>query len=140
MSNHWPSSQEEIRKAREEWATTPESTKAQIRKEMLLAEKLEVTLAKAKSLEKKKIRKPKRIYYTKEEWAATRTKVFDRDGHICYVCNGPGHQVDHLLPKSKYPELALTLDNLKPICWPCNRAKNTKIKKEFLENFEKEHR
>jgi hypothetical protein len=76
---------------------------------------------------RKNPRKPAWFYYTKEEWAVARDAVFLRDGRICYRCQCEATQVDHVLPKSKYPHLALDLANLKPICWPCNGKKNTKV-------------
>jgi 5-methylcytosine-specific restriction endonuclease McrA len=85
-------------------------------------------------------RKRRKTYYSKKEWDPVRKKVFERDGDTCYVCGGKATQVDHLLPKSKYPELALSLENLKPICWPCNREKNTTVKEEFLKGFGKDLR
>lgn len=32
-------------------------------------------------------------------------------------------QADHILPKSRHPELALERSNLQVLCWPCNRRK-----------------
>ena len=80
--------------------------------------------SKIEILKKKKKRK---VYFTTQEWADARKDVFDRDGKICYVCGSTATQVDHLLPKSKFPHLALDRNNLKPICWLCNRAKNAKV-------------
>ena len=80
-------------------------------------------------------RKKKTVYYSNKEWAAARKHVFARDGYHCYVCNATATQIDHLLPKSKYPELALNLENLKPICWNCNKSKQTKVDETFLKKF-----
>lgn len=52
----------------------------------------------------------------------------------CPYCNDPIHpirQVDHFFPKSKFPSLSLTIDNLVPICADCNENK-----KEY-HNFDK---
>lgn len=108
VSKHWPSSQEEIR-------------------DFIAREKEKEELARARAAMPRKIKKPKKVYYTKEEWAVAREAVFSRDGRICYMCQCEATQVDHVLPKSKYPHLALDLTNLKPICWPCNRKKNTQV-------------
>lgn len=45
---------------------------------------------------------------------------------ICPYCNFPSHsirQLDHYLPKSVFPSLAITPANLVPICSDCNVAK-----------------
>ncbi|WP_157465568.1 HNH endonuclease [Cellulomonas sp. Leaf395] len=46
----------------------------------------------------------------------------------CLAC---GHQrvntLDHYLPKSRFPALALTPVNLTPMCQACNQAKSTRI-------------
>jgi hypothetical protein len=44
----------------------------------------------------------------------------------CPYCNYPTHsirQVDHYFPKASFPSLALTIENLVPICMDCNRLK-----------------
>ncbi|WP_018306975.1 HNH endonuclease [Desulfitobacterium hafniense] len=44
----------------------------------------------------------------------------------CPYCNYPTHsikQVDHYFPKALFPSLALTIENLVPICMDCNRLK-----------------
>lgn len=45
-----------------------------------------------------------------------------RGAAACYVCGQPADQADHVVPVSK----GGTDDpsNLRPICWPCNRAKS----------------
>ncbi|MCY7277147.1 MAG: HNH endonuclease [Phormidesmis sp. CAN_BIN44] len=54
-------------------------------------------------------------------------------GERTYLANGdfslePHHPtVDHILPKSLFPELALDLQNLTMICWSCNRKKGSKM-------------
>ena len=136
MSNHWPSSQEEIRKAREEWEALSETQ----RKELRAATYKEKPINKYYVKKTKKPKKPKRVYYTTEEWADTRKKIFDRDGKICHMCGGPATHIDHLLPKSKYPELALNLDNLKPACKDCNFTKLDIVREEYLKIFNKEFR
>lgn len=61
------------------------------------------------------------------EWRAVREVVFERDGRLCRQCGSTESlQIDHILPKSKFPELALSPENLQVLCWCCNRRKNTK--------------
>ena len=136
MSSHWPSSAKEIRKAQEEWNALSEERRKELRaetyKEKPRNPKLVVTKPKKKSNRK--------VYYSAKEWQSARKQVFDRDGHSCYVCGNLATHIDHLLPKSKYPELALNLDNLKPICYDCNFEKLDIVKEEFLEIFSIEFR
>jgi hypothetical protein len=61
-----------------------------------------------------------------EEWREVRAFVLERDGQVCSKCATTERiQVDHILPRSKHPELALIPSNLRPLCWPCNKAKGT---------------
>lgn len=54
-------------------------------------------------------------------------------GEKTYLGNGdftlePQHPtVDHMLPKSLFPELALEQQNLVMMCWSCNRKKGSKM-------------
>ncbi|GEM_PF-2948421 len=44
----------------------------------------------------------------------------------CPYCNFPSHsikQVDHFFPKSTFPSLSLTIENLIPVCTDCNKNK-----------------
>lgn len=61
----------------------------------------------------------------KYRWSALRVLVFEKFGKICLKC-GSIEQicVDHIKPKSKYPELAYEFNNLQPLCWPCNKKKS----------------
>lgn len=58
------------------------------------------------------------------EWQAIRVKVFARDGRTCKRCKTTEHlQIDHILPKSKYPFLTFDLNNLQVLCRSCNFRK-----------------
>lgn len=52
---------------------------------------------------------------------------------MCPLCESRSvSTLDHFLPKSKYPTLAVTPSNLVPICWDCNNKKsNTSITSEY---------
>lgn len=54
-------------------------------------------------------------------YRATRATILT-PGSRCYLCGGKATQVDHVVPViqggTDHPS------NLKPICWPCNRAKS----------------
>jgi hypothetical protein len=60
-------------------------------------------------------------------------QAFIRDAGLCVYCGkkllkefGPSCEAcgDHLLPRSKYPELAQNVNNCVPACADCNRMKH----------------
>lgn len=75
-------------------------------------------------------------FYLSPEWKEVRKQILRSQHHICYICNefisDPFDlTVDHIKPKSKYPELSLELSNLKIACRSCNSAKGNKDMKDF---------
>jgi hypothetical protein len=67
-------------------------------------------------------------FYQSPEWRAAKAQVFARDDHICRICFDMGSSenplhVDHIKPRSKYPDLALDLSNLQILCATCNSRK-----------------
>ena len=73
----------------------------------------------------KKWWKNKDCFYNSREWKAVRYKAIKIHGKVCACCEtkvGPFH-VDHIKPRSKYPELALDIDNLQVLCADCNTGK-----------------
>jgi 5-methylcytosine-specific restriction endonuclease McrA len=70
----------------------------------------------------------RRQFLKSPEWRALRATVLAEMGSVCVKCGSTEQvQVDHIFPRSKFPELALERTNLRPLCWPCNKSKNTKI-------------
>lgn len=72
-----------------------------------------------------------RFYHT-DEWRRLRALVIARDGSRCASCRRPIRReedltVDHVKPRSRYPELALNPDNLQVLCRRCNSAKGNSI-------------
>lgn len=74
-------------------------------------------------------------FYRSTEWRTIRSAVIEkfrhsRIGFVCHLCGGQIEQheltVDHVKPRSKYPELALTLNNLKLAHRTCNSAKGAR--------------
>lgn len=58
-------------------------------------------------------------------WRKLRYQALLTYGRKCMCCgstDGPFH-VDHIKPRSKHPELALTLSNLQVLCEDCNLGK-----------------
>lgn len=75
-----------------------------------------------KGLKRKK--RKKKSFYT-AEWKYLRAKVINKYGAICMRCGSCQQiNVDHIKPKSKYPDLAFDINNLQVLCWPCNKSKS----------------
>ena len=79
--------------------------------------------------------KPKRFvetgskFYDSRAWKMLRNRVFRKYGRICMRCDVQGNipiQVDHIKPKSLYPNLALEFSNMQVLCIDCNRWKGTR--------------
>lgn len=68
-------------------------------------------------------------FYTSQPWRSLRYAALKKHGAACQCCGGtakstgsPLH-VDHIKPRSKYPDLELRLDNLQVLCEDCNMGK-----------------
>ena len=57
------------------------------------------------------------------KWRRIRLEILERDGHTCAYCGGPAGSVDHVLPISTHPHLAVDETNLVACCGRCNRIK-----------------
>ena len=74
------------------------------------------------------LRKTADPFIYSQEWRDLRKLAVARYGLICCKC---GHEnskrspinFDHIKPRKFFPELALSIENLQPLCGPCNRAK-----------------
>ncbi len=67
-------------------------------------------------------------FYGSPEWLALRETVIKDEGRVCSQCHRTIRHdydvtVDHKLPRTKYPELALRRDNLQILCRRCNSRK-----------------
>lgn len=71
----------------------------------------------------------KKDFFASPRWRALRYQVLLRDRNRCLACNaspettGAIMQVDHIKPRSKYPELQWELSNLQCLCEDCNIGK-----------------
>ena len=75
---------------------------------------------------RKKSRKlsPSVVFTRSREWKNIRGRALEKYGTECLKCGSSENiQVDHIKPKSQYPELALDIENLQPLCWDCNKKK-----------------
>jgi hypothetical protein len=67
-------------------------------------------------------------FYSSPEWQLLRDRVIKEEGRRCKECGrlvkkDADLTVDHILPRSRYPGLALRRDNLRVLCRSCNSAK-----------------
>jgi hypothetical protein len=65
-------------------------------------------------------------FYKTREWRDVRYKALVKHGKRCQCCNtteGYLH-VDHIKPRSLFPELELDLNNLQILCEACNIGKS----------------
>ena len=63
-------------------------------------------------------------FYESQQWRVLRYKALKLHGAKCQLCGAKGTlHVDHIKPRSKYPELELRLDNLQVLCEQCNLGK-----------------
>ncbi len=90
----------------------------------------------AKTPKLPKIKKPKAQpkgsfgeFYESREWFELRYAVLKQHGARCMICgrtrsDGVVMHVDHIKPRSKFPELELEASNLQVLCRPCNLGKS----------------
>ncbi len=80
--------------------------------------------------------KTKGDFYKSKEWRALRVKALNNQGRKCCLCgrspkDGIVLHVDHIKPRSKYPELELKLRNLQILCEDCNLGKSNKYEEDW---------
>lgn len=71
----------------------------------------------------------RQAFYDSDAWKRLRYQALKIHGATCQCCgasraDGVQIHVDHIKPRSKYPELELTLSNLQILCEPCNIGKS----------------
>ncbi len=67
-------------------------------------------------------------FYSSPEWIAIRAQVIEEEGRLCAECGKQIRKdtdvtVDHKQPRSKFPKLALSRQNLRVLCRQCNSRK-----------------
>lgn len=67
-------------------------------------------------------------FYFSDQWLAVRYEVIKKYDRRCMVCFRTRVElhVDHIKPRSKFPELALDLSNLQILCRDCNLGKSNR--------------
>lgn len=67
-------------------------------------------------------------FYASQAWRKVRYAALRRCHGACELCGAPPAEhalhVDHIKPRSKYPEFALDPDNLQVLCRDCNLGKS----------------
>lgn len=72
-------------------------------------------------------------FYTSWQWSKLRFEILKKYGPRCMLCGETEGKivVDHIKPRSKYPELELDPDNMQVLCDTCNRGKGNKDETDF---------
>lgn len=73
----------------------------------------------------------KKGFYLTDEWRRVRYEALKLHGAACQACGataakGKPLHVDHIKPRSKFPELALDINNLQVLCVDCNLGKSAR--------------
>lgn len=80
-------------------------------------------------LPKEEYEAQKKAFYYSRAWLDLRYKALIKNDGRCECCgrskkDGIKLHVDHIKPRSKFPELELVLSNLQVLCEDCNRGKS----------------
>ena len=71
-------------------------------------------------------------FYASWEWKELRYKVLTKYGPVCMLCGAKDNiVVDHIKPRSKFPDLQLEFENLQVLCDSCNKGKSNKDYTDF---------
>ncbi len=71
-------------------------------------------------------------FYRSDEWRAIRFRALKASDGACCLCgrskraDGVKLHVDHIKPRSRFPELELALSNLQVLCEDCNLGKSNR--------------
>lgn len=67
-------------------------------------------------------------FYNSTDWKLIRCQAMKTHKNECSICGSMQNlAVDHVLPRSKYPELALELSNTQILCIKCNSSKGNRL-------------
>lgn len=74
-------------------------------------------------------------FFKSREWRQLRYDALKLHGRKCQCCGATPESsilhVDHIKPRSKYPELQLSIDNLQVLCEDCNIGKSNLHEDDF---------
>lgn len=91
----------------------------------VLEKKLDVATKQVRALKQEK---PVNGFYETSAWQDLRYRVLRYYGRVCMLCGARNCElhVDHIKPRSKFPNLELSFDNLQVLCRSCNFGKSNK--------------
>jgi hypothetical protein len=73
-----------------------------------------------------------RGFYETGAWKRLRRKVLKYYGCSCMRCGAAdAPTVDHVKPRSLFPDLSLEFDNMQVLCQPCNSAKSNRHQTDY---------
>lgn len=89
-----------------------------------------------RSMESKYLPPPEYSFYQTKEWLVLRKKILSFYGHVCMKCGRQttSPHIDHIKPKSTYPELSLEIKNLQVLCMKCNIGKSNRNEIDYRVN------
>ena len=72
-----------------------------------------------------------------KKYKEVRLKKLAQDGWTCFYCGYEGKDmtIDHIIPVSKAPELAIQIENMVSCCKSCNSRKGSRSQGVFLERM-----
>lgn len=71
-------------------------------------------------------------FFNSGKWQRLRYEILSESNGCCALCgrsareHGVALEVDHIRPRSRFPNLALTKGNLQVLCFDCNRGKGNR--------------
>lgn len=79
---------------------------------------------------------PDQAFYDSPQWRRVRYTALARSKGCCELCGavpvvGKPMHVDHVKPRSKYPALALEINNLQVLCVDCNMGKSARTEDDW---------
>lgn len=82
------------------------------------------------------LRKTADPFLYSDAWRKLRVEAAARYGLVCCKCGRDNSRkfpinFDHIKPRKYFPELALDIDNLQPLCGLCNKAKGNLHQKDY---------
>lgn len=67
-------------------------------------------------------------FYSSADWRELRRSILDSQGRVCRNCGSTKRlSVDHIKPRSLFPELSIVPSNLQVLCVSCNSAKGIRV-------------
>ena len=102
------------------------------------AERIRLKIVELAEERKRKIEEAEQ-FYSSPEWNIIRKQVIKQKGRVCAECGrriirNNDITVDHIKPRSKYPDLTLKIENLRVLCRSCNSKKGNREFEEYLLN------